>query len=153
MTKAPDDTHTNPSAQASLFLLPFVYHMKKLIAFDMVLNLSLGILLPLFPTKISNMMLLETSLPEKFLITIIGLGLLLFGLWQITLVSRKEIGVNALKFLGFAAILPAILLSLFLILGKHLISDLGLYLMIIGDLYMYVIGFLYLKTSSRAAIL
>lgn len=114
----------------------------------MFLNLSLGFLLALFPHVVNNILFVATFPIIQTIIILTGVGLFLFGSWQITVVQKKMFEPNIIGFLGYAAVIPAIFLTFFLFFNHHLVSTLGSILLMSGTVYMYVLGVFYLKKAS-----
>ena len=117
--------------------------MKKVIIFDMLLNLSLGPLFIIFPQIIYTLIFKDLYLMPTLIIQLIGLGLLGFGLWQIKLVEKQHLSNIEKNILGHFAIGPAILLTVALITYWNSISTTGLKLILAGVVYMLILGFFY----------
>ncbi len=125
----------------------YYYYMRILVVIDMVINFLLGFLLVLKPSTVLK--LIFTNSPVSlFLIVIVGIVLFLFACWQLYLLIN---GVNEkiIRILGCLALIPAVLLTLFLIYYFGSVSLLGKYLLVAGCVYMYILGVLYSFSGSQ----
>lgn len=122
-------------------------NFKKLIRFDMYLNISLGVFLTAFFDLTLKLIFVPQFEFEPILITVLGITLFLFGLWQAYLFNKDGFTKKVMKFLGYMALLPAAALLMFTFLYYSSLTYLGLVLFLIGTFYMFVLGYLYFKNA------
>jgi len=113
----------------------------------MYLNLSLGAFLTAFFDLALRLIFKQNFVIEPILLTILGIALFLFGLWQAYLFNKDGFTKSVMWFLGFMALLPAVALLIFTFIFYAKLTYLGLVLFLIGTFYMSVLGILYFKNS------
>jgi hypothetical protein len=121
--------------------------LNKTFTFDKYLNLILGFVLLFFPNLLKSFIFAYGLFPTLYL-KLLGVGLFLFGIWQEFLAQKDGLQPNVLKILSFAALLPVLVLTVWLIFNFILLTFFGKAALIIADLYMLWLGILYCKYSK-----
>ena len=122
--------------------------LKPVFSFDSALNLFLGLFFLFMPERAGSFFLKESIFP-RYLWVILGAGFLYFTYWQIRTIIRDRLGKGAVTFGFFMAIVPAIVLTVFLFFLHDKISGTGFIVLLAGDIYMFLLSLLYGAVLKR----
>lgn len=123
---------------------------RKIVAFDIVINITVGIFLVLFPDYINRFLFNKQILPP-WLIAAIGFGFLLFAIWQVAFFIKPQgFTIRNLRFAAVLAWIPCLGLTF------ALLSEIGGQLLIfpriilwVGNIYMLLLGGLYYWLAAK----
>jgi len=119
----------------------------KLIFADMFLNFMLGFIFIFFYPG-TERLIAGGMLFQPVVWCAIGTGLLLFGVWQTSIIRRRDLKPNELVFAALMAFVPAVLLAIGLFMDSPLYPFAKI-LLWAGVAYMLFLGCWYLFLARR----
>jgi hypothetical protein len=117
--------------------------LRYILRGDMYLNGFLSCILLAFPLQIDRA-IGQQPLSPPLVYRVIGLGFLVFALWQVVVVLRGRLDVAALAFAAFMAEAPVVVLTVMLIFMELALRPVWRAVLWIGDGYMLLLGAWYI---------
>lgn len=115
---------------------------KRLFFGDMIFNWFLGGLLTIFPGFVDRVLTTTRFFPIAAF-RLIGIGFLIYSVWQTFIIVKKRLSPRALLGAAWAAFGPVIILTGGLILWGEVIAPFWTVVLWIGDVYMLLLGLWY----------
>jgi hypothetical protein len=116
---------------------------KRLFFGDMIFNWFLGGLLTVFPGFVDRVLTTTRFFPF-IAFRLIGIGFLIYSVWQTFIIVKKRLVPRALRGAAWAAFGPVVILTGGLILWGEVIAPFWTVVLLIGDVYMLLLGIWYI---------
>ncbi len=116
--------------------------LKPVFTFDAILNIAVGLIFLFLSERVEGLLFNGSMLPHYVWI-ILGAGFLYFAYWQIRITIRSKAGRTALIFALAAAWVPALLVTVLLVVPLLPVSTGGRLILWIGDFYLILLGAYY----------
>ena len=124
---------------------------KHVFTFDALLNIVVGFIF-LFLSEGVESLLFNGSVLPHYVWIILGAGFLYFAYWQIRITIRSTAGKTALIFALAAAWVPALLVTVLLVVPLLPVSARGRLILWIGNCYLILLGgYYFLLIRNEAA--
>ncbi len=124
---------------------------RPVFTFDAILNIAVGFIFLFLSEKVEGLLFNGSMLPHYVWI-ILGAGLLYFAYWQIRIMIKSKAGRTALVFALGAAWVPALLVTVLLIVPLLPVSAGGRLILWIGNCYLILLGGYYFLLIRNKAV-